>query len=152
MRDFLIRKGEEVDMASLMELIHELAVYEKAPEMVVNTQEKLLEDWKLHKAFDFIVAEMNGDVKGISLYYPRYSTWRGRCFYLEDLYVRPENRGQGLGLALLEETAKIAKSQGAIRLDWQVLDWNSPAVEFYENQGAMIEKEWWNCKMTLEKF
>tara|TARA_R110002096_G_scaffold74101_2_gene175876 strand:- start:128617 stop:129075 length:459 start_codon:yes stop_codon:yes gene_type:complete len=152
MRDFLIRKGEEGDMASLMELIHELAVYEKAPEMVVNTQEKLLEDWKLHKAFDFIVAEMNGDVKGISLYYPRYSTWRGRCFYLEDLYVRPENRGQGLGLALLEETAKIAKSQGAIRLDWQVLDWNSPAVEFYENQGAMIEKEWWNCKMTLEKF
>lgn len=152
MSDFRIRKGEAKDMASLMDLIYQLAVYEKAPEMVINTKEKLLEDWQTHKSFDFIVAEIENEVKGISLYYPRYSTWRGRCFYLEDLYVTPECRGKGMGLALLNETAKIAKEKGAIRMDWQVIDWNTPAVDFYENQGALVEKEWWNCKMVLDKF
>lgn len=150
--DYQIRKGEERDMASLLELIYELAVYEKAPEMVINTKEKLLEDWRVHKSYDFLVAESVGSIKGISLFYPRYSTWRGRCFYLEDLYVKPECRGFGLGLALLNETAKIAKESGAIRMDWQVLDWNSSAVEFYENQGAVVEKEWWNCKLALDNF
>lgn len=152
MSDFIIRKGEAKDMASLMELIYELAVYEKAPEMVVNTKEKLLEDWQTHKSFDFIVAEIGDSVKGISLFYPRYSTWRGRCFYLEDLFVKPECRGLGMGLALLNETAKTAKKNGATRMDWQVLDWNTPAVEFYDKQGAIVEKEWWNCKMVLDNF
>ncbi len=152
MSDFIIRKGEARDIPSLMNLIYDLAVFEKAPEMVINTKEKLLEDWQNHKSFDFIVAELDKDIKGISLFYPRYSTWQGRCYYLEDLFVKPECRGLGMGLALLNKTAKTAKENGANRLDWQVLDWNKSAVEFYENQGAMVEKEWWNCKMVLDNF
>ena len=152
MSDFIIRKGTADDMGDLMALIYELAVFEKAPEMVINNEEKLLEDWQTHKAFDFIVAVLDEKVVGISLYYPRYSTWRGRCFYLEDLYVKQELRGKGIGLALLKETAKIAKEEGAIRMDWQVLDWNSPAVDFYKNQGAEVETEWWNCKLDLKNY
>lgn len=152
MSDFSIRNGKAEDMADLMALIYELAVFEKAPEMVINNEEKLLADWQDHKAFDFIVAEMNGKVVGISLFYPRYSTWRGRCFYLEDLYVKQELRGHGIGLALLKQTAKIAKERGAIRMDWQVLDWNTPAVDFYKKQGADVETEWWNCKLDLTSY
>jgi len=149
MMDFTIRKGEERDIPAVMQHIHELAEFEKAPEMVVNTKEKLLEDWKLHKAFDFLVVEINDEVVGISLYYPRYSTWNGRCYYLEDLYVKPHLRGKGIGLALLNATADEARKAGADRLDWQVIDWNEGAVRFYERIGAHIEKEWWNCKWDL---
>ncbi len=149
MINYYIRQGEEKDAEDLMALIRELAEFEKAPEMVANTPEKLLEDWKEHKAFDFLVAEADTKVVGISLFYPRYSTWQGRCYYLEDLYVKPQYRGQGIGLALLNATAEEARIKGANRLDWQVLDWNEGAVRFYENQGAVLEKGWWNCKMKL---
>lgn len=149
MSEYSIRKGEERDIPDLMGLIHELAEFEKAPEQVRMTESQLLADWKEHKAFDFLVAEVDGKVVGISLYYPRYSTWNGRCFYLEDLYVKPEFRGGGIGLALLKATGDEALKAGAGRLDWQVLDWNDGAVRFYENQGAHIEREWWNCKLKL---
>lgn len=145
----VIRPGNTNDIDDLMKLIRELAEFEKAPEMVDNNSEKLLEDFVTHKAFDFLVAEVDGEVVGISLYYPRYSTWRGRCMYLEDLYVQPQYRGLGIGLKLLQATAEIAKRSDAVRLDWQVLDWNTPAVEFYEKQGAVVEKEWWNCKLVV---
>lgn len=145
----VIRPGNTDDIDDLMKLIRELAEFEKAPEMVDNNSEKLREDFVAHKAFDFLVAQVDGEVVGISLYYPRYSTWRGRCMYLEDLYVQPKYRGMGIGLKLLQATAEIAKRSGAVRLDWQVLDWNTPAVEFYEKQGAVVEKEWWNCKLGV---
>lgn len=148
--NFTVRKGKESDIAALMILIHELAEFEKAPEKVANTKDQLLADWREHQAFDFLVAEMDDQVVGISLYYPRYSTWNGRCFYLEDLYVKPEMRGNGIGLALLKATAEEARQAGAGRLDWQVLDWNVDAVRFYERIGAHIEKEWWNCKWDLK--
>jgi GNAT superfamily N-acetyltransferase len=144
-----IRPGEERDIPKLMELIMDLAVFEKAPEMVTNSEEKLLEDWKTHSSFDFLIAEVDGEVIGISLYYPRYSTWQGRCYYLEDLYVKPEFRGRNIGLDLLRATAEEARKAGANRMDWQVLDWNSGAVKFYEKEGAYVEKEWWNCKLPL---
>lgn len=149
MSDYKIRKGKAEDIPDLMRLIYDLAVFEKAPEMVINNEEKLLEDWQTHKSFDFLVASFGKEIVGISLFYPRYSTWRGRCFYLEDLFVSPEVRGKGVGLGLLKATSEIAKEKGAIRLDWQVLDWNTPAVEFYEKEGAAVEKEWWNCKLDL---
>lgn len=144
-----VRKGKDRDIPALMAHIRELAEFEKAPEQVVTSEEQLLEDWKEHKAFDFLVAESDGNVVGISLYYPRYSTWKGRCYYLEDLYVKPDFRNTGIGLALLKATAEEARANGAGRLDWQVLDWNSEAVRFYEKLGADIEKDWWNCKMKL---
>ncbi|MGB0177315.1 MAG: GNAT family N-acetyltransferase, partial [Owenweeksia sp.] len=145
-----IRKGEEKDIPDLMALIRELAEFEKAPEKVVTNEEILQKDWQQHKAFDFLVAEMDGRVVGISLYYPRYSTWNGRCYYLEDLYIQPEARGMGAGKALLLATVEEAKKAGAGRLDWQVLDWNEGAVRFYESLGAHIEEEWWNCKLLIE--
>lgn len=144
-----IRKGHEKDIPALMQHIRELAEFEKAPHMVATDEARLQEDWQEHKAFDFLVAESDGAVVGISLYYPRYSTWQGRCYYLEDLYVKPDFRNTGIGLALLQATAEEARQAGAGRLDWQVLDWNSDAVRFYEKLGANIEKEWWNCKMKL---
>lgn len=148
--NYVIRAGEAKDISALMGLIHELAEFEKAPEKVVNDEERLLEDWQQHKAFDFLVAEVDDEVVGISLYYPRYSTWNGRCYYLEDLYVKPPFRSHGIGLALLKATAREARKAGAGRLDWQVLDWNADAVRFYERIGAFVEKEWWNCKWDLK--
>lgn len=144
-----IRPGEAKDMADLMRLINALAEYERAPEQVDNTEAGLLADWQQHNSFDFLVAEAEGRVVGFSLYYPRYSTWKGRCYYLEDLYVEPAFRGQGIGWALIQATAQEARSAGAVRLDWQVLDWNDTAVTFYEQLGAVVEKEWWNCKWQL---
>tara|TARA_R110000868_G_scaffold198614_4_gene445209 strand:+ start:1024 stop:1473 length:450 start_codon:yes stop_codon:yes gene_type:complete len=144
----IIRLGRENDMPALLALIKELAEYERAAEQVENTEAQLLADWQAGW-FEFLVAELQGEVVGISLYYKRYSTWKGTCFYLEDLYVKPELRGQGIGLDLLKETAKTAKKAGANRLDWQVIDWNTPAVDFYKKLGADIETEWWNCKLDL---
>lgn len=146
-----IRLGEAKDMADLLRLINELAEYERAPEEVDNTEAGLLKDWQQHKSFNFLVAEAEGRVVGMSLYYPRYSTWKGRCYYLEDLYVEPAFRGQGIGLALIKATAQEARKAGATRLDWQVLDWNDSAVKFYEQLGAVVEKEWWNCKWQLSE-
>ena len=149
MSDVEIRDGGAEDIPALLGLIKELAVYEKAAEEVDNTEVQLLEDWQEHRSFDFLIARCEGEVVGMALFYPRYSTWKGRCYYLEDLYVQPRFRGMGIGLALLRATAEKARDAGASRLDWQVLDWNTPAVDFYRKIGAFIEKEWWNCKWQL---
>lgn len=149
MSQFHIRPGAAQDIPDLMRLINDLATYERAPQEVENTEAQLLEDWQQHGSFKFLVAEAQDRVVGISLYYPRYSTWKGRCYYLEDLYVEPAYRGLGIGLALIEATAAEARKAGAGRLDWQVIDWNAPAVKFYEQLGAVVEKEWWNCKWKL---
>ena len=149
MKELNIRKGSKEDIPMLMQMIMDLAEFEKAPEMVENNEEKLLRDWEKRKDFDFLVAEYEGIPAGISLYYPRYSTWKGPCMYLEDLFVKPEFRKKGIGLQLLRATAEEARKSGAGRLDWQVLDWNEGAVKFYEREGAFVEKEWWNCKMKL---
>ena len=148
--EYTIRKGAKKDISSLMALIKELAEFEKMPEYVNTTKSQLLEDWQVHKAFDFLVADTENGVVGIALYYPRYSTWNGRCMYLEDLYVKSDFRSQGIGLDLLKATATEATKLGAGRLDWQVLDWNTDAVRFYERLGAHVEREWWNCKWDLQ--
>lgn len=147
---FPILPGHVDHLPEVLQLIHELAQYEKAPAEVANELPQLIEDFETHGAFAFLVALDGQAVVGFSLFYPRYSTWKGRCFYLEDLFVKPAYRGQGLGKALLQTTAAEARKAGALRLDWQVLDWNQDAVRFYEKVGAHIEKEWWNCKWWLE--
>lgn len=149
MSNTLIREGTRNDMAGLMQMIRDLAEFEKAPEMVETNEATLLKDWEQHQAFKFLVAEVDGKIAGMSLFYPRYSTWQGRCYYLEDLFVKPAYRNQGIGLALLKATADEAGLAGAGRLDWQVLDWNADAVRFYKRLGAKIETEWWNCKLKL---
>ncbi len=143
---YKIRQGKARDIPALFRLINELAIFEKAAHLMRNSIAQLEEDFVRHYAFEFLVAETEGKVIGISLYYPRYSTWNGRCYYLEDLYVQADFRGSGIGEALLRATAEEARKAGATRLDWQVLDWNDAAVRFYERIGAYVEKEWWNCK------
>jgi len=144
-----IKTGQVAHLPAVLELIHDLAHFEEAPEEVINDLSRLRKDFEEHQAFAFLVALDGPEVVGFSLYYPRYSTWKGRCYYLEDLYVKPPYRGKGLGKRLLEATAQEARRAGARRLDWQVLDWNDQAVRFYQDIGASIEKEWWNCKWWI---
>jgi len=145
-----IREAQASDLNQIMALIRLLAQYEKAPEEVAVDEKQLLRDWK-KGLFQLLVLEAPAEkeLAGMALFYPRYSTWKGACYYLEDLYVLPQYRGQGWGTALLQAVAQKAREAGANRLDWQVLDWNSSAVKLYEKLGAQIEKEWWNCKWWI---
>lgn len=143
-----VRFAREEDLPAVMGLIHELAAYERAPEEVVNDADQLREDFR-QQAFELLVATVDAKVVGMSLFFPVYSTWKGRSTYLEDLYVQPEYRGRGLGYELLRQTAERARSLGSARLHWQVLDWNTPSLQFYEKLGAVIERDWYNCKLYL---
>lgn len=145
-----IREAQEQDLPQVMELIRALAHYEEALDEVVVNEAQLRNDW-LTGRFELFILDSSSEEKiaGMALFYPRYSTWKGACYYLEDLYVLPQYRGQGWGTALLQAVAQKAREAGACRLDWQVLDWNSSAVKLYEKLGAQIEKEWWNCKWWL---
>lgn len=145
----LIHPGGAEDLPDLLRGIEALALFEKAAAEVEVDLPRLRRDWEAGY-FAFLVARRADQCLGIALYYPRYSTWKGLCFYLEDLYVWPEARSQGIGGALLQKLAALARESGAQRLDWQVLDWNSDAVAFYEKLGAKVEKEWWNCKWRLK--
>ncbi len=136
-----------MDAKSIMELIHALAEYEKAPGEVVNTAE----DLEVH-LFDegicsAIVAEMDGNVVGFALYFTNYSTWKGKCLYLEDFYVLPEYRKHGIGSLLFDQVVEIARERGVKRMDWQVLDWNEPALNFYKKKNAVLDPEWINGRI-----
>lgn len=148
-----IRKAEASDMGAVLRLIKELAVFERAGGAVEITEEQLIHDgFSDPVKFKATLAELEGEVVGMALYYPRYSTWKGVCLYLEDLIVTEACRGMGIGKALLREVAKEADEIGAFRVQWQVLDWNAPAIGFYEQIGAFIDKEWYDCKLGREAF
>ncbi len=147
-----IRKGEKKDLPGVLELIHELAAFEKAPDAVTNTIKEMEQDaFGVQPVFEFHVAETEGRIVGITLYYIKYSTWKGRGLYLEDLVVTEKYRGQGIGKKLLDVFMQEAKAMGAKQVHWQVLDWNTPAINFYKKINASIEAEWWDCKMTEEQ-
>ncbi len=146
-----LRKGTPSDIPELLNLIKELAAYEKEPDAVIVTEEILLEDgFGENSIFDFIVAEKDEKVAGIALYYSKYSTWKGRCLYLEDIIVKESERMNGIGSLLLKELIAIADKAGVKRLEWQVLDWNEPAINFYKKHKAIIDGEWLNCKVEFE--
>ena len=148
--EYSIRKGEERDIPSVLALIRELATYEKAPEQVEMTIEQLLEDgFGAHPAYGLEVAEQNGIVMGMALYYTRYSTWKGRKLYLEDLIVSDQYRGAGIGKALFERCLELTKEGGYYSLVWQVLDWNEPAINFYKKYKASFSTEWVDCELRL---
>lgn len=144
----IIRNATENDAASILALVRELAIYEKAEDQVTATIEDYRSSLKEHKIFCKL-AEIDKKVVGIALYYETFSTWRGLMYYLEDFVVRETHRGQGIGQLLMDAYIAEAKAAGAVLVKWQVLDWNEPAVNFYEKMGATIEKEWWNVKMFL---
>lgn len=143
-----IRKGNPEDMKSVLGLIQELAIFEKEPEAVVITVADLVRDGFGEKPlFHVFVAEIEDELKnkeivGIALYYYRYSTWKGKTIHLEDLIVKEKMRGTGLGSALYAEIMQQGKKDNVRRVEWNVLDWNTPAVKFYENSGAKILEEW----------
>ena len=138
-----IRKGNPEDMESVLGLIQELAIFEKEPEAVLIAVEDLVRDGFGEKPlFHVFVAEVDREIVGIALYYYRYSTWKGKTIHLEDLIVKEKMRGSGLGFALYSEIIKQGKKDNVRRIEWNDLDWNTPAVKFYENSGAKVLDEW----------
>lgn len=150
--NFTIRTATQQDCPAMMELICELAVYEREPDKVTVTMEEFEEaGFGKNPVWGAFVAEHEGTIVGISLYYIRYSTWKGRRLYLEDLIVHEPYRGRGLGKLLLDQTIAYAKEQGYSGMMWQVLDWNEPAIHFYKRYGAKFDDEWLNVSIDLDK-
>ena len=147
----IIRPAIQSDMKAVLELIRELAKYEKEPDAVLNTEENLIRDaFGPDKIIDCIVAELDREVVGFYITYTSYSTWNGRCLYLEDLYIKEVHRRKGIGEELFSTLIQQAKDLKVRRLDWQVLDWNEPAIKFYEKIGAHIDKDWYNGRMFFD--
>jgi GNAT superfamily N-acetyltransferase len=122
-------------------------LYERAPEQVVNTEEDLAKHLFEEKICDAIVAVHEEIIVGFALFFTNYSTWKGKCLYLEDLYVLPEYRKEGVGSQLFDEVVRIAIERGVKRMDWQVLEWNEPALAFYLKKGAVLDPEWINGRL-----
>ncbi len=141
--EYHIREAVAEDMPAVLELIKELASFEKEENAVEMTTEGLINaGFGNEKLFHCFVGVMNNSVEGMALIYPRYSTWKGPAIHLEDLIVNEEVRGSGLGTALLTEIVKYAARLGVKRISWEVLDWNEPAIDFYEKKGAKVLRDW----------
>ena len=147
-----IRNATPADVPQILAFIRALAEYERAPDAVVATDEALLRDgFGPNPFFSCLIAEHDGQPAGFALFFYNYSTWMGRPgIYLEDLFVLPELRGRGIGKALLRRVAAIAVEKGCQRLQWEVLDWNTPAIEFYRAMGAEFLDEWRNVRLGGE--
>ena len=146
-----IRKGNPEDMEAVLSLIKELAVFENESNAVVNTAEDLVRDgFGSAPLFHVFVAEVESKIVGIALYYYRYSTWKGKTIHLEDLVVKENMRGSGVGFALYSEVIKQGKKDNVRRIEWNVLDWNTPAINFYKNSGAKVLDDWRVAQMNEE--
>jgi GNAT superfamily N-acetyltransferase len=147
-----IRVGRKEDLPRTLELIKELAVFEKAPHEVTNTVAQMeVDGFGVNPIFGFFVAETEGTIIGISLYYWRYSTWKGKRLYLEDIIVTEKERGHGAGKLLFDRTMRHALDEGCTGMMWQVLEWNEPAINFYKKYGAKLDDEWTNCSLEREQ-
>lgn len=145
-----IRRATASDVGLILALVRELALYEKEPDAVIAREEDYLRDgFGEHPKFHVLIAEQDGVPVGFAFYFFGYSTWLGRSVLkLEDLFVRPEARKNGTGRALMERLAQIALQEGCTRFEWQVLDWNTPAKDFYDRLGAKLLPEWEQVRMT----
>ena len=138
-----IRKGQKEDMPAVLKLINELAVFEKEPDaVVINVNDLERDGFQENPLFHTFVAEIDDTIVGIAFYYYRYSTWKGRTLHLEDLIVNEKMRGSGCGFALYTEIIKQGKKDNVRRIEWNVLDWNTPAIDFYEKSGAKVLQDW----------
>jgi GNAT superfamily N-acetyltransferase len=151
-----VRQGTKADMKAVLSLIQELATFEKEPDAVVITEADLIRDgFGENPLFHTIVAEENEDIIGMALYYYRYSTWKGKTIHLEDLVVRENKRGTGAGFALYSAIIEQGKKDNVRRIEWNVLDWNTNAIDFYEKSGAKVLPDWRVVHMDengIEKF
>ena len=140
-----IRKASEIDFPYIFDLIQELAEFEKAPEKVTNSVEQMLEEKNYIECF---VAETETEeIIGIAQYFFAYFTWSGKSLYLGDLYIKESYRGNKIGLKLLNKIFEVAKKENCKRVTWQVLNWNTPAIDFYKKIGVEIDEEWFNCNL-----
>jgi GNAT superfamily N-acetyltransferase len=137
-----IRFAKPEDVPQILDLIRELAEYEKEPQEVTITEEEMVKDGFEDNLYKCLVAEKENQILGIALYYPRYSTWKGRTIHLEDFIVKEEARGEGVGMQLFERVIFESNKFGAKRLEWMVLEWNEPAIKFYKKIGAELDSEW----------
>lgn len=147
----VIRKGKKEDMKSVLGLIQELATFEREPNAVVVTVADLERDgFSDHPLFQTFIAEYNDEIVGMALIYNRYSTWKGKTIHLEDLIVKENKRQFGIGKALYDAVLLYAANQKVKRVEWVVLDWNTPAINFYEKTGATILNDWKTAQMSEE--
>ena len=144
-----IRTATPGDVPVILRLVRDLAEYERAPDAVVAKEEDFLRyGFGPAPRFSVLLAEQDGKVAGFALWFFTFSTWRGKPgLYLEDLFVRPELRGRGIGKALMVELARIAVREGCGRFEWSVLDWNQPSIDFYRSLGARLMEEWVVCRL-----
>lgn len=144
-----IRTAERGDVALILQFIRELAEYEREPQAATATEQDLLRDgWGPEPKFRCIIAEREGEPVGFALYFFNYSTWQGRPgLYVEDVFVRPDHRGRGIGKALFKHLAQTAVRENCGRFQWQVLDWNQPAIDFYKSLGAQFMTEWLTVRL-----
>lgn len=150
---FTIREGKKEDIPQLLALIKELAEYERALDQVDNTEERMLKDgFGQQPVFGFYVVESEDrSIIGTAIYYYRYSTWKGKCLYLEDFVVQESLRGQGLGKLLFDKIVEKAIAEDCRLITWQVLDWNEPAINFYKKINSEFEGGWVNCRLSKEE-
>jgi GNAT superfamily N-acetyltransferase len=148
MNHTIIRPATEADIPSIHALVYELAVYEKEPEAVFTTPEEYLEDFK-NGLFESHVAEMDGQIVGMTLFFMMYSSWKGKMLYLDDFVVKEQYRRHGVGQMLYDAFMAEGQRRGCRLVKWQVLDWNEPAINFYKKNEAIIETGWWNVKKFL---
>ncbi|GAB2478120.1 GNAT family N-acetyltransferase [Algoriphagus taiwanensis] len=147
---YSLRKGTIQDLPRVLELIKELALYEKAPEQVTNTVEMMEKDgFGPNPVYGLFVCEKEarGEIIGIAIYYFRYSTWKGKRLYLEDIVVTESERGNGAGKMLFDRVMAQSLEEGCTGMMWQVLDWNEPAINFYKKYGAYLEAGWLNAHL-----
>lgn len=142
-----IRWAKPGDEDSIIGLIQELATFENEPDAVINTAEQLAIDLFDKKVCEAFVLELDKTIIGFALFYTSYSTWNGACVYLEDLYIQEAHRRTGLGEQLFNRVVEEAKKRKVRRMDWQVLDWNEPAIKFYKKLGATIDEDWYNGRL-----
>ncbi len=151
-KTIIIRQGEKKDLPAVLSLIKELAEYEKAPlEVEVTVQEMEQSGFGINPVFEFFVAEKEAEIVGMALYYTKYSTWKGPCIFLEDLIVNQNHRRNGIGAMLFERMITLAKEMKVSRLEWQVLEWNEPAINFYKKYNATLDAEWLNGKLVYSQ-
>jgi GNAT superfamily N-acetyltransferase len=150
MEEILIRKAVKDDANDILDLVKKLALFEKAPNEVTATITDYIDNgFNNHPLFECNLIYYKGIISGFSLWYFRFSTWKGKRFYLEDLYINEEFRGLGLGKLLLEECIQEAKRTNCTGLMWQVLDWNKSAIDFYEKYGVKFDGDWLNVNLDL---
>jgi len=153
MGEVTIRIGTKQDLPRVLELIKELALYERAPHEVTNSVERMEKDgFGANPIYGLFVAENERGIVGISIYYWRYSTWKGKRLYLEDIIVTEKERGSGIGKLLFDRTMKHALDEECTGMLWQVLDWNEPAINFYKKYySAKLDGEWINCSLEADE-